>query len=72
LDYNQRPEYQSDDLTTRPLGLHKMGSSVISSTVEPLPELKSFESYIYIMLLNVLRYVIDWSYLFTFPESARK
>jgi len=45
---------------TRSLGLHKMGSSVISSMVEPLTELKSSETYIYIMLLNVLTYVKDW------------
>ena len=61
MDSNQRPEYQSDDLTTRPLGLHKMGTSVTSSMVEPLTELKSqAETYIYIMLLNVLRYLKDW------------
>ena len=59
MDSNQRPEYQSDDLTTRPLGLHKMGTSVISSMVEPLTDLKLSETYIYTMLLNVLWYVKD-------------
>jgi len=37
-----------------------MGTSVISSMVEPLTKSKSSEPYIYTMLLNVLRYVKDW------------